>query len=184
MMRSEGAQIGSYQGIPIFRAGLPRYQVGDELVFDQDPKYSDCIFESSVSGDHITLRGYKYQLLVDAGFRGTVIDIEEETGMYTILTAKHFNTLVEGMLSLTPDPTNKCETYFRAYEIGEKMRYDEEKMQADIEKYGLYTYEDFDHVLTYEQFVAFNVQYFKIAVGKGEYTYEGILALIDTYLNN
>ena len=64
------------------------------------------------------------------------------------------------------------------------MKFDEEKMQADIEKYGLYTYEDFDHVLTYEQFVAFNVQYFKIAVGKGEYTYEGILALIDTYLNN
>jgi hypothetical protein len=57
-------------------------------------------------------------------------------------------------------------------------------MEADIEKYGLYTYEDFDEYLTYEQFVAFNVQYFKIAVGKGNYTYEGILNLIDTYLNN
>lgn len=82
MMRSEGGQIGSYQGLPIFRAGLPRYQVGDELVFDQDPKFSECLFESSVNGEHIRMRDYKYQLLVDAGFRGTVIDIEEDIGMY------------------------------------------------------------------------------------------------------
>ena len=45
-----------------------------------------------------------------------------------------------------------------------------------------YTYADFAEYLTYEQFVAFNVQYFKIAVEKGDYTYEGILALIDEYL--
>ena len=61
--------------------------------------------------------------------------------------------------------------------------FDAEMMQSDIEKYGLYTYEDFADYLTYEQFAAFNVQYFKIAVGKGNYTYEGILALIDNYLN-
>lgn len=82
MMIRDGAQVGSYQGIPIFRAGLPLYRVGDELVFDRDPKYSECLFESSVNGEHIRMRDYKYQLLVDAGFRGTVIDIEEETGMY------------------------------------------------------------------------------------------------------
>ena len=63
------------------------------------------------------------------------------------------------------------------------MRFDEEKMQSDIEKYGLYTYEDFAEHLTYEQFVAFNIQYMKISVGKGAYTYEGILDLIDYYLN-
>ena len=81
-MIREGGLIGSYQGIPIFSAGLPRYQVGDELVFDQDPKYSDCIFKSAVDGEHIRMSGYKYQLLVDAGFRGTVISIDEDTGMY------------------------------------------------------------------------------------------------------
>ena len=64
------------------------------------------------------------------------------------------------------------------------MKYDPVQMQADIEKYGLYTYEDFADYLTYEQFMAFNVQYMKIAVGKGTYTYEGILNLIDVYLNN
>lgn len=71
---------------------------------------------------------------------------------------------------------------FNYFEFGENMVFDEESMKADIEKYGLYTYEDFADYLTYEQFVAFNVQYFKIPVEKGLYTYEGILALIDEYL--
>ena len=63
------------------------------------------------------------------------------------------------------------------------MKYDEAAVNADIEKYGLYTYADFADYLTYEQFVAFNIQYMKISVGKGAYTYEGILDLIDYYLN-
>ncbi len=72
---------------------------------------------------------------------------------------------------------------FNYFTFGEGVKFDEELMKADIEKYGLYTYEDFDDYLTYEQFVAFNVQYFKVAVGKGYYTYEGIVNLIDEYLN-
>jgi hypothetical protein len=72
---------------------------------------------------------------------------------------------------------------FNYFELGENMTFDKAQMQADIEKYGLYTYEDFADYLTYEQFVAFNVQYFKIAVGKGNYTFDGILDLINEYLN-
>jgi hypothetical protein len=55
-------------------------------------------------------------------------------------------------------------------------------MQADIDRYGLYTYEDFADYLTVEQFEAFNVKYMKISVGKGQFTYEGILKMIDEYL--
>ena len=87
--------------------------------------------------------------------------------------------MTEGMFSLT---IPHYDGWFDYFEIGEDMKYDEEKMQADIEKYGLYTYEDFADYLTYEQFVGFNVQYFKIAVGKGTYTYEEILDLIAEYL--
>jgi len=72
---------------------------------------------------------------------------------------------------------------FNYFDVGESMEFDEAKMQADIEEYGLYTYEDFADYLTRNHFEAFNVQYFKIPVGKGEYTYEGILDLIAEYLN-
>ena len=61
--------------------------------------------------------------------------------------------------------------------------YDQEKMQADIEKYGLYTYEDFAEYVTYEQFVAFNGAYLKVAVGKGLITWEEILELIRAFVN-
>ena len=74
--------------------------------------------------------------------------------------------------------------WFDYFEIGEGMKYDEAKMQADIEKYGLYTYEDFAEYVTYEQFIAFNGPYLKVLVGRGVVTYEQILDLIATYVNN
>ena len=106
---------------------------------------------------------------------------EEYIEAYGIISALHYNILVEGMFST--DFMNKDYDLFNYFTIGEGLVYDADQMQADIEAYGLYTYEDFADYLTYEQFVGFNVQYFKIAVGRGLYTYEGILDLIDEYLN-
>ena len=108
------------------------------------------------------------------------VSVEYEAA-YGIISAFHYNIIVEGMIST--DFMLEDYDLFNYFEYGENMTFDEAKMQADIEKYGLYTYEDFADYLTYEQFVGFNVQYFKIAVGKGNYTYEGILALISTYLS-
>ena len=56
-------------------------------------------------------------------------------------------------------------------------------MQADIEKYGLYTYEEFAEYVTYEQFMAFNGPYLKVLVGRGVVTYEQIIELISIYVN-
>lgn len=58
------------------------------------------------------------------------------------------------------------------------IMYDEEKMQADIEKYGLYSYDDWKDYVSYEEFVALNGQYLTIVIGKGYLTYEDILELI------
>ena len=130
--------------------------------------------------------GHRFAKMAGNGYEMvTLVDYkitQEYCEAWGLISAEHYNIFVNGMLST--DFMYEDYALFNYFEVGEDMKFDEEKMQADIEKYGLYTYEDFDHVLTYEQFVAFNVQYFKIAVGKGNYTYEGILALIDTYLNN
>ena len=67
--------------------------------------------------------------------------------------------------------------WFDYFEIGEDMKYDEAKKQAEIEKYGLYEYKDFADYVTYEQFIAFNGPYLKVL------TYEKILELIGTYVN-
>ena len=57
-----------------------------------------------------------------------------------------------------------------------------EKMLADIEKYGLYTYEDFAEHFSYEIFeYCIPVKYLKVAVGKGMITYEELLELFNKY---
>ena len=106
--------------------------------------------------------------------------IEEYTGSYSIQTAMHNNFMTEGMFSITMP---HYEGWFDYFEIGEGMKYDEEKMQADIEKYGLYTYEDFAEYVTYEQFIAFNGPYLKVLVARGVVTYDQIIELISTYVN-
>ena len=69
------------------------------------------------------------------------------------------------------------------FEIGKNMKYDEVKMQADIEKYGLFTYDDFVETgITYDQFVAFNGAYMKILIGRGIITWQDVLDTINNYI--
>ena len=54
--------------------------------------------------------------------------------------------------------------------------------ENEIEKYGLADYEQFAHLVTYEQFVAFNGQYMNILMGRGVLTMEELEWLIEQYL--
>ena len=56
-------------------------------------------------------------------------------------------------------------------------------MQADIEQYGLYTYADFEDLISEEAFELYNAQYLKIAIGKGYITWDDVLEMIDIYYN-
>ena len=104
---------------------------------------------------------------------------EEYTGSYSIQTAQHNNFIVEGMFSITMP---EYDGWFDYFEIGSGMKYDREKMEADIEKYGLYTYDDLKEYVTYEQFIAFSGPYLKVLVGRGVVTFDDILALIEKYV--
>lgn len=97
---------------------------------------------------------------------------------YSVVTAKDLNHFANGMLVFA----DGIDGLYNIFEYGEGMKYDEEAMAADIERYGLYTYEDWSDYITYEQFLAYNVQYLKVSVGKGLITEEGIIALIDRFL--
>lgn len=108
----------------------------------------------------------------------------EKVGSYSLRTACNDNTFAEGLLTLTAEDYPGYLTYF---EVGENMKYDEKKMQADIELYGLFTYEDWlndwSEYINYEEFIAFNGQYFKILLGKGILSYDDLFALIDGLRN-
>ena len=105
---------------------------------------------------------------------------EEYTESWSILTAVYHNAILEGMFTLTPAEVDGSPDYLMPFEIV-NMKYDEALMQADIERYGLYEYEDFADYITYEEFIALNLKYFKVAVGKGSITYDEIMYLIDLH---
>ena len=105
---------------------------------------------------------------------------EEITTIYSPITFKHLNCFVDGILTVT-NCTDGLVNYF---ELDENMKYDEEKMQQDIEKYGLFTYEEWAPYASYETFLAFNGAYVKVAVGKGLTTIEDIIERINIYINN
>ena len=117
-------------------------------------------------------------ILVDYSVKSTYNEI------WTIVSAVHFNCVLNGLLTLSPTDFPDSPSYLMPFEIGEDMKYDEAAMQADIEAYGQYTYQEFSEYCTYEQFVGLNFANWKVAVGKGYITFDEIVYLIETYLNN
>ena len=98
----------------------------------------------------------------------------EYTRIFTPVSAWHMNVIADNMLTLSGRTVN-------FFEYDETMKYDEEKMQADIEKYGLYTYEDFKDYVSEEVFNAFPFKYFKVAIEKGDYTWDELMFLLSEY---
>ena len=102
----------------------------------------------------------------------------EYTGCFSLVTAYHLNYFIDGLFSIP----GGIEGLFNIFEYGEGLKYDEEKMQADIDKYGLYTYEDFAEYIPEEVYNAFPAAYFKVSIGKGYLTFEQILGYIQDYV--
>lgn len=104
--------------------------------------------------------------------------VNKYTDSYSLVSAIHYNFIVEDIISYT----NLVPDLFAGLEVGDNMKYDEEALKADVEKYGLYTHKDFAKYITEEQFNALNGAYMKISVGKGYVTYEEIVELIINFV--
>lgn len=100
------------------------------------------------------------------------------TECYSILSAVNINHFANGLLAVTDD----IDGLFNIFKLDENMMYDQELLVADIAQYGLYEYEDWSDYITYEEFVAFNAPYLKVAVGKGLITEEQLVQLINRFL--
>ena len=105
---------------------------------------------------------------------------QESTSAYSPVTYGHLCYFVNGMLSMP----GGIDGLFNIFEVDpDTMMYDAEAMAADIEQYGLYTYEELNALVpvTEEMFDAVNGQYLKVAVGKGIITIEQIAELVERY---
>ena len=117
---------------------------------------------------------FKAAKLIDYNIRN------EYNGSYSILSHYHYNVILNGMLTISPSAL--AQNLYEPFEVGDNMKFDAEKMQSDIEKYGLNTYEEFADHVTYDQYIALNMQYINILVGKGYATYDDIIEMIYIYV--
>ena len=101
----------------------------------------------------------------------------EMTRSYEVVTYNHLVAITNNIISASAfiDPL------LNVFEFNSNYQYDQEKMIEDINKYGLYTYEEFSHLITEDVFNMHNVAYLKVAVGKGIMTWEDIIWLIEAY---
>ena len=101
------------------------------------------------------------------------------TTAYSPVTFGQLCYYVDGMLSMP----GGIEGLFNIFEVNvDTMTYDAEKMAADIETHGLFTYEDFAAVIPEEAFYAFNGAWLKVAMGKGLLTWEDIEYMANRYV--
>ena len=111
--------------------------------------------------------------LTDAFITNEYIKIYNPTSYW------HMNYFANGILNVTAAPADHVGGHVNIFELDEDMKYDAEQMQADIEKYGLYTYDAFAEYLTEEQFYALPFAYLKVAVGKGNIDWESIMQIVE-----
>lgn len=98
---------------------------------------------------------------------------EEVVKVYGPITEYHFNMVTDDMLSM-PSFNFDATGMVNIFEYDEDLKYNAEKMQADIETYGVFTYEEFSAYMSYEDYCKAPIAYFKVAIGKGNLTWEQI----------
>ena len=101
------------------------------------------------------------------------------TKAYSPVTFEHLCYYTDGILSMPGGISG----LFNIFDVDTSvMAYDKEKMQKDIEAYGLFTYDDFEGVVLEDAYQAFNGDYLKVAIGKGLLTWEDIEGLSERYM--
>ncbi len=131
--------------------------------------------------------GHDFYALNNDGISGASVKLTEAyitnevTRVFCPVTYFHMNSFANGFLN-TPNIPGNITGLVNYFEYGEGLKYDEEQMQADIEKYGLYTYEDFKDYISYEAYLSSPAVYLKVSVGKGMMTFEDILDVINYLL--
>lgn len=140
----------------------------NEFVYVDEDNYLDFIGHNFVKIDLSNADNYCNSKLVNAYIT------QEQTGSYSVWAASGLTCVTNDILSVGPHGYAFGFGFFNII----NMKYDQKQIDEESALYGLYTHEDWSDYLTYEQFVAFNGQYAKIAVGKGLITEEELIELI------
>lgn len=165
-----------------FDDGTVTKAVNEHGYFDADLNKFVLIDESSAN-DYI---GHRF--IKEDGDGYTTVTLkkcsvkEEYIEAYSILTPVYYNFMADGILSITSSVGGI--EYFTPFDISDsELKYDEEQMQKDVEKYGLYTYDEFAQLIPYETYLAINAALMKVAVGKNIISWDDLVRIIEIEVN-
>jgi len=86
----------------------------------------------------------------------------EPVEYYSFVTEENFNCFANDCLTFLP--VYGC---YLPFDVDDNFVVNAQKMEQDIQNYGLYTYEDFPFEVSREMFDKLQMKYFKILVSKG-----------------
>lgn len=129
-------------------------------------------YEQFIGHEFVIYKNGEYDLTTLIGAE-IVDNVAEE--IWSLQTAFNENFVTEGVLGITQEYKPGRYEYF---DFGEGIRWDAEKMQEDIERYGLFTYDEWKDFVSEEDFYTFNGPWFKILIGKGIIELEDIAKMI------
>lgn len=97
--------------------------------------------------------------------------------VYSPITAEQFCCFTEDILSVS----GSLQGLVNIFDVDtDTLKFDSEKMQADIETYGLF---DYKSKVPYGIFKAFNGKWINVSVGKGLIMFDYIYYLAANYAN-
>ena len=168
-----------YKNTFVFDDGTELVTINEHGIFDLDlnkyvnidhNNYSEYIGHRFVSVDSNGNLGIK--VLVD------VTTVCEAGYKYDIVTNGTLNYVAEDTLSVTHVLVDVINTF----DFSDNLMYDAEKMQVDIEQYGLYDYAEWAEYCDISVFDQYNIPVMKVGISKGLYTKEYIVNLINTFV--
>ncbi len=182
----DGAPIMVYEKEPLQEYRIINCQFDDELVkINYEHGFFDLDLNKYVyfnDNNYANFIGHRF-----VGFKNGQKTIQtlkdcyvtyETCKVYGFATYKHYNCITNNILSIE----GGIDGLFNIFEYeNDSLRYDPVKKQQDIEKYGLYTYDDLKHIANEIIFDAANGPYLKVAVGKGILTLERFKEIVDRY---
>lgn len=164
---SDGSQVNVIGEHGFFDLDLGRYVYIDEY------NYSQYIGHRFVSEGNISQNNWNEIVLEK-------VELEVKiTTAWSPVTHEQLCYYTNEVLSMP----GGIEGLFNIFEVDtNNMKYDSEKMINDIEKYGLFTFEDFNQMIPEEAFIAFNGKWLKVAMGKGILTWDDIIKYAERYI--
>ncbi len=174
VMFNDAEELANYKVINLnFSDGTYIGIVSEHGFFDMDLLQYVYIDEDNYQ-DYIGHRFYSVNGIVVLESANITI---EYTRVYSPVTAVHLNLITNGLLSMPGGVPG----LFNIFEYDEDLKYNEAKMNQDIETYGLLDYSYFEDLIPYDVYVAFNGKYLGIAMAKGILTEEDLLYYIERY---